>query len=334
MAAVDLVTAKKEDEGEWDTFIESSPQGTIFHNWKFLKIMEKHSNSQLFPLMGYKGTELIGVLPLFNKKYFLQNFVYSPPPNTAVLYLGPVLSLGKHKKVYRREKDYIEFINKANSFLNMELKANYTNINLPPNLNDPRPFQWQGYDVAPLFDYSINLNDELDRKLNQKPNNDIGKKENILVEQGNKNDIEIFHSLMKERYNIQNKKLSITSQYLLDLYETFNNDMRIFVIKYNDEIISGVIGFIYKNEFLNFFGLPKYYKSLPPSPNDVLIFEQMKYFYQNNINTLTIIGSAGNARLYKFALKYNPTLKVRFSTRKGSFYINLLRSTYHRFFTK
>jgi len=62
---VELKIAKNEDSEAWNNIVENSPQGTIFHTWKWLKIVEKHTNSKLYPIIGYKGTEPVGVYPLF-----------------------------------------------------------------------------------------------------------------------------------------------------------------------------------------------------------------------------------------------------------------------------
>jgi len=34
-----------EDKRRWDRFVETSPQGLLFHKWDFLKTVERHSGS-------------------------------------------------------------------------------------------------------------------------------------------------------------------------------------------------------------------------------------------------------------------------------------------------
>jgi hypothetical protein len=34
-----------DDKKLWDQFVEHSPQGTLFHKWDLLKIVERHSSS-------------------------------------------------------------------------------------------------------------------------------------------------------------------------------------------------------------------------------------------------------------------------------------------------
>ena len=83
--------ADETTQKEWDDYIQSSPHGTIFHTWKWLKIMEKHTNSTLYPLQIFKGSTHIASYPVFFKKRGFLKVALSPPYSTDLLYLGPVL---------------------------------------------------------------------------------------------------------------------------------------------------------------------------------------------------------------------------------------------------
>ena len=65
---VKIRIAQNSDAGEWDTIISQSPHGTIFHQWNWLKITEKHTKSKLYPLIGEKNGEIVGIFPLFFQK--------------------------------------------------------------------------------------------------------------------------------------------------------------------------------------------------------------------------------------------------------------------------
>ena len=67
---IELKIAQEPDAQLWDHIVDSSPQGTLFHTWKWLKIAEKHTATKLYPLMGIKGETVIGVLPIFHMKKF------------------------------------------------------------------------------------------------------------------------------------------------------------------------------------------------------------------------------------------------------------------------
>ncbi len=189
MSKVELKVAKEDDE-LWDRLVESSPHGTIFHRWKWLKIAEKHTNSKLYPLIGYKGAEPVGVIPLFYQKKPFLKMVFSPPPHTAIPYLGPALVDYNKLKQTKKETNFVEFQRQVDEFITEELKANYTYISLPPVLLDPRPFQWTSYEVEPAYGYIMDLSNGVDyiwhkncdRKLRQ--NIERVRRRVIYVEEG------------------------------------------------------------------------------------------------------------------------------------------------------
>jgi hypothetical protein len=60
-----MVVELLEDKKRWDQFVETSPQGVLFHKWDFLKIVERHSNYQFLPYGVYSGEELRCIFPFF-----------------------------------------------------------------------------------------------------------------------------------------------------------------------------------------------------------------------------------------------------------------------------
>jgi hypothetical protein len=47
--SIELRVAEKNEGKSWDRMVEASTYGTIFHTWKWLKIIEKHTKSKLYP---------------------------------------------------------------------------------------------------------------------------------------------------------------------------------------------------------------------------------------------------------------------------------------------
>ena len=88
---IEIRIANNDDAEEWDTIYCQSPHGTIFHQWNWLKITEKHTQTKLYPLIGMKGEIPVGIFPLFFQKKGPIPMVFSPPPHAVLFYLGPVL---------------------------------------------------------------------------------------------------------------------------------------------------------------------------------------------------------------------------------------------------
>jgi hypothetical protein len=78
-----------EDKKRWDQFVETSPQGLLFHKWDLLKIVERHSKYRFLPYGVYSGEELRCIFPFFVGRDHGLTVLCSPPPYTHISYLGP-----------------------------------------------------------------------------------------------------------------------------------------------------------------------------------------------------------------------------------------------------
>jgi len=330
---------------EWDAIVEDSVQGTLFHKWNWLKIMEKHTGSVLHPLVIKKDDIPIGIFPLFFQKKGIIRMVYSPPPHTSVFYMGPIITNYETMRQSRRENNYFEVQKLVDDYITTELNADYVNISLPPGLTDPRPYSWGGYSVQPLYDYVIDLNgnsDLLFQSLDKRQRQDINraKKKGMNVEIGSRKEYEAIVDLMNERYRQQAKIVTVPTDYLLDIYDAFSKNIRVFYATYEDEIVTGLLDLHYKDTIYSWIGNLKPIKLLSPSPGDLVNWEAVKYGCEQGFRSYITLGAAGNKRLYAYyATKFNPRLSIRFSVKKSSFtagvfekgYISILKPIKGRF---
>jgi len=331
---VEIHIAHNEDAKEWDTIVSKSPHGTLFHTWKWLKIAEKHTQTQLYPLLGKKYGIPFGVFPLFFQKKGTVRMVFSPPPHAALFYLGPVL-VGYNILIQEKwEKLYYDFQNSVENFIKNELKANFVSISLSPPLQDPRPFSWSGYNVEPNYDYAVDLSkgfDYLYSSLDRKQRSDLkrAKGKGMTVEIGLKKDFETILDLMDIRYTQQAKIITASRDYFLDLYDVYKDNLKIFVVKYEGEIITGTIDLEYRDTLYCWIGNPKPINPISPSPNDLLISECVRYASENGLKYHTTFGAAGNERLHTYyASKFNPELLFRYTATRKSFLATILQKGY------
>jgi len=332
--AVTLEIAK--DRELWDNLVEKSPHGTIFHTWKFLKIIEKHTPSKLYPLIGMKGMTPVGIYPLFLQKRFFLRLVFSPPPHVAVPYLGPAFIDYDKLKQSKKESIFINFQKAVDEFISSELKADYVLISTSPGLLDPRPFKWTGYNVRPSYSYLINLSNgadyvwkQLKKHLRQSINKT--KREGVSIEEGSKEELEAIYNLLNERYKEQERIVTVPKRYLFDLYDSFYpENLKIFVAKYKGEIRTGIIDIWYKDKVTTWIGSTKtYLRGI--SPNDLLFWETIRKGCEHGFKQYEIIGAAGNRRLHSYYSKCNPELLLWFSARKySSFVPKLLETAYSK----
>ncbi len=330
----EIHVAQNNDSEYWDSIISQSTHGTPFHFWKWLKITEKHTRTKLYPIIGMKDNNPIGLLPLFFQKKGPINMVFSPPPHASIFYLGPILIGYNTLKQSKKEINYCEFQNAVEEFITIDLKAHYISIALPPNLQDPRPYIWSGYTTEAIYDYIIDLSqgsDYLLQTLNNKQRQNLNraKKRGITTEIGGKKEIDQILNLMNQRYAQQGKKIEAPREYFLDIYDAYEDIIKIFIAKVDDVIVSGSIDFQYKDTHYSWIGNPKPKTRMSPSPNDLIIWESIRFASERGFRYYVTMNAAGSKRLHSyFASKFNPELKVHFSVKKNSILTGILEKGY------
>jgi hypothetical protein len=331
---VEIRVASNADAQEWDRINSESPHGTLFHQWNWLKITEKHTQTKFFPLIGIKDNITIGIFPLFFQKKGPLKMVFSPPPHSALFYLGPVLTRNERLRQEKWEKIYGDFQYSVDNFIKNELKANYINISLSPGLQDPRPFDWSGYLVEPLYDYEIDLTkgtEHLFKTIDKKQRQDLtrAKKKGITVEIGQKNEFDRILDLMEIRYKQQDKIVTVPRAYLADIYEYYKDHITVFVAKYEDEIVTGLIDLHYKDVIYSWIGNLKPIIKISPSPTDLLNWEAVSYGCDQGFKYYVLLSAAGNERLHSYSsAKFSPELKFRFNAKKTSIATSLFEKGY------
>ena len=336
---MELKIAKKDDRELWNELVEKSPHGTIFHTWKFLKIIEKHTNSKLYPIIGMKGTTPIGVYPLFLQKKFFLRLVFSPPPHALLLYLGPAIVDYDKLKQSKKESTFVEFQRKVNEFLESEINYNYVRVRTSPGLIDSRPFLWTDYKVEPLYTYYINLSLGLDNIWNKfnrelRKNIKISKKKGVIIKEGNKQDIEFYHKVMKKRFEEQNIRYGDYRSYLYELYDAlYPNNFKIFVANYNGETIGIQLILLFKDRVLLWTGSPKS-DILRGVHNELLQWEIIQLASNGGYQKVEIMDAGDDPRLRHFKSKFNPELSLWYSAEKYSSSIYKGMEKVFRFYQK
>lgn len=316
---IEVKIASEDDAHSWDEIMGASPQATIFHTWKCLKIIENHSRTKLYPLIIQKGDVPIGCFPVFYQKKLWMKLLFSPPPHVALSRLGPVMAEYNGLIPNKIESNTINLQQKVDNFVFSEINPDYLSFS-SAFLQDSRGFKWAGYYVEPTYNYTHFLNEELDviwSNIKKKSRDDIkrAQKKGLSVREGNKEDILILYDLLVNRYDEQHRNVNVSVKYLLELYELlYPTNMRIFVVENKGEIISGNIEVYLKDRAITWIGVPK----APDHANDLLTWECLKWAYHNGYKQYGIMGVAGTQRLYSFYSKFNPSLVVSFSAKKHS----------------
>jgi len=312
------------DSELWNRIVESSPQGTIFHLWEWLKIVEKYTGTKLYPLIGYRGSTPIGVYPLFAQKIKFIKTYFSPPPKALLLYLGPVIANYETLKESKKVGLFYNFQKEVDEFLFSELNANYVRVRTSPYF-ECRPLLWSGYDVKPLYTYMIRLEKDpevLWKKLNRKTRVNIEKtkREGVTIEMGEYDDLAYLRSALYSRFEEQGFRPTkdYYKSYLEELFKTFYpENMKIFVAKQNGERIGGLVTLHYRKWAGLWIGIPKT-KLTGIYPNDLAQWEAIKWACNEGYEKYELMDSGDNPRLVDYKSNFNPEPVPWFSAVKHS----------------
>jgi hypothetical protein len=309
-----------EEKGIWDTFVDDSPYGMLFHKWDLLKIIEKHTGYDLFTCGIYKGDELIGAVPIYYKKVKGVKLVYSPPQGTLVYipYMGLIMSRRYIELKQRKRESYLDL---AWADINRELKslsANFSSFTFVPRMNDIRPFIWDGYDVKILYTYTFDLQRPLDEiwdSFDQECRKNIKDcaKYGLSIKQTT--DVDKYYQIManglKDQGNTFFQRQS--PDYLKDLLAAYPENIKMYFLYKDNDIIGVNVNCLYKDWYMGWGG-------------DAVIQHEIKSNEYFNWETIKMAKAAGYKyyenwgadmkRLNQFKTKFNPTLVPYYHIRK------------------
>ena len=334
---MDVSIASDSDQQLWDDIIFSSIEGTLFHTWKWLKIMEKHNRKKIFsrhyrgilyPLIVREKDEIIGLMPVFFYNTPFLKMACSPSFSVENLYLGPVVRKNDKNKTHSKQYLFLQFQKAIDDFLKNTLKSNFISIHSSPGMSDPRPFIWSGYKVEPEFTYIIDLSPGekiLWGNINKSTRNAINKLERkgVSVDNGSKEDIEIIYNLLFRR-----ERIYATKEFLLEIFQNFFPENLNFLIARKDGYpLTGIITIFYKNKVSIWIGSPKI-TSTEVSPNYIVYWEGIRWACNNNFKYFEIIG-ASDYSLFTFKNKFNGVIIPYYTMKWYSPFNRFIISLYH-----
>jgi hypothetical protein len=302
-----------QDQTRWDQFIDKSPHGLLFHKWNFLKTIELHSGYELLPYGIYKGESLICVIPLFYKKIRGLKFLFSPPPQTGVPFLGFAMCRDYTTLKQNKKENFLNIV--ADEFHRQisKISPHYTHISLVPNLLDIRAFTWNQYSVTPSYTYILDLTETLDNIWNNfqhELRREIKLGEKLYLRLVKSNDVSPLYYFLKERYKEQNLHLPIISKsYLEDLIRLYPEHIVIHYLYDDREIIGVNMTHEYKI-FIGWLGAVRFSNAI--RSNEYLTWKLIQRAKEKGFKAFELHG-ANRKNLCQFKTKFNPSLELTFA---------------------
>jgi lipid II:glycine glycyltransferase (peptidoglycan interpeptide bridge formation enzyme) len=154
MADLHLKTLSKADYPRWDSFVASSPQGTIFNTSRWASLVCKAFPVEHSIYAVLEHDQIVGGISFFHKRRMGLRILTRIPlsPYTGVLF-SPVQG-AKAQKSSTEQHEITSLILEA-----IENKFHFAQFGLHPSVNDVRPFLWRGWHTLPQYTYVNSLAD-------------------------------------------------------------------------------------------------------------------------------------------------------------------------------
>ena len=309
-----MVTVERvDDENTWNEYVNQAIGGSVFHQSAFLEAAAEKSDSDLFLLVGKKGTQPVGIFPVFEVRVGPVTAAVSPPPKTGIPYLGPAFIRDPNIKYRKRSLTEHEFLENCLEWIRTERSPRFIRVLSNPWCDDIRPFQWDGFDVSPQYTHTLDLDrseSELLASFSRDARTAIQDEYDVeyTIRTGNESEIEYLVSRLEERYETQSETFSLSRAYLNQLYETLPDEtIIVYVLEVEGQPITGRISLVDDGMLWFWQGVPKPSESVDMPANDLLNWHSLRDAKARDCTKADLSG-ANTERLWTYKGKFNPIL--------------------------
>jgi hypothetical protein len=307
------------DKKAWDNFIDKSPSGYIFHKWDFLKLIEKYSNCTLYMYQIKKGEKILALFPLFLKKIFVFNLIFSPPPQSGVPYLGFVLSKEFYALSQSRKESWLKII--LNNVINIveSFSPIHVSILLTPNLVDVRHFIYKNYLTIPNYTGILDLKNSREnifKKFDHSIRSDIKRSEKEKFNLVKENKINYLYNKIMQIYDLKRlKKPVFKEEYLNELLKMYPEHIQNYnIVDKENNILGSALIIKYKIAVIWLEATENKYGGY-----SFIIWCLVKELQKaSKINKIDFCGLNKKSNSI-FKSKFNPSLEVYYRIRKKTF---------------
>ena len=305
-----MAVEQLEDKEQWDEFVETSPQGSLFHKWDFLKTVERHSKYEFLPYCVYSGEELRCIFPLFIRRNRGLTVMNSPPPNTQISYLGPAFdpSVGA-RRASAREKIYDQVTEELCREID-KIAPNFVHFSTVPNFIDVRSFIWKNFTENSEFAYVIDLERSLDEiwaSFTRRCRQRIKQLSPYSPEIKQTNDVSTLLDIWRPRFSELGIEVPLLSDsYLKELVAAFPQDITVYTLSIDGMVATAIACCaMQKERYGLWIGGVSARRDL--GVNEYLDWEVIKRAKSEGFKKLDLgVSDAGPAR---YKSKFNPVLE-------------------------
>jgi hypothetical protein len=261
--------------------------------------------------------------------------LFSPPPQSGIPYLGPVMEKNYENLKQDKKESYLSYIVQEIDTEIKKINPNYFSAVLVPDFHDIRPFQWLNYQVKPCFTYTINLRPELNdiwEGFTPLCRQNIRKGEELKCKTAICKDTSVLTDMLIDRYNEQGLNHIVDPVYLKEALTIYPENIIFIGVYDNDELIGAVLNQVYKR-YLGWMGLPKPKDKKYTYVNEFMIWQLIQQAKLMGIQKFEISG-ANEQNLCRYRSKFNPQLEIYFTISKKDVFGKMAEAFYFNFIKK
>lgn len=300
------------DRETWDTFVDESTGGLLFHKWDFLKITEEHTGYRFNPHGIYKGEELISVFPLFCRNVHGLKTAFSPPPMQSIIpYLGFVMGQEYDSLKQSKKESFLKMVSDDIHTTLQGFSPSYLSMTLVPDQLDIRNFIWNQYRAKVHYTYTVDLTqppEEIWNGFHYKLRNKLKKAGQSGMELRREHDISTVYQAVSDRFSQPSMNIPMISRrYFEDLFRAYPDHLAAYnLYDRAGELVGTVTTQEYKR-FLLWMGTPR--MDAASAGNEYLQWLLMLKAKERGFHTLENIGAnTKNLNLFKSKFGFEITV--------------------------
>lgn len=303
------VTQFTDDTETWNRLVEQSPETTPFHRAEALELLAERTGWTLHRLIGRKGQEPVGILPLFEGSHGPLREIRSPPPNVEVFYLGPArLNFDKlgQRKAEQRHRSFVE---SCTDWIT-DRDPDYVDVRTVDRFTDVRPFQWGGFDVSPSYTYVLDLSpdvEELRDQLSRSARRNVTDvDESYQIQVGDVDDVRSIIADVAARHDAQDEPYPLDPEFVASLHEVLPaGQVRPYVCRVDGRTVGGLVTVESGDTIYRWQGGTRPDDDVDLSVNDLLDWHVIRNAKDRDLDRYDLVG-ANIPRLCSYKAKWAP----------------------------
>lgn len=329
---IEIEIPESDDRDEWNDAVGKSPHASPLYRYEALELMAEYSGARLYPLIGYKGHEPVGLLPFFEVAKGPVSVLCSPPPDLKIPYLGPALLNFEKLKQRKTERRTRRFLEGCLERMNENVDPQYFTMRVGYRYPDLRPFVDDGFETTLRYTHVVDLapdEEEIkmafskDARSNVRDCDDAG----LEIRRSDAEGIEFIVESVRERIEAQGESYPIGPSFVRDLHRRLPDAIEPYVATIDGERVGGNVLVHDGDRSYAWIGASKPDVDLPV--NDALHWRMMRDAKGAGATEYDLCG-ANKRRLAKYKAKFDPELRTYHSVTNGGKTMDIATSLYQK----